>query len=107
MSICQNCGFNDGKKMSTGAQRRAYFGIAVNTLAEHYSVEKNTMHKALAGAFFGFVDIDFGGGLIMTVPATTTGRTTKEISDFYTYVQKLASERGINIPSPDPKPPED
>ena len=101
--ICQNCGFNDGKKMSTNQQRKAYFGIAVKTLADHYGYEKNTIHKALAGAFFGFVDVKMGD-MVIKVPATTTGRTTKEMAEFFEYIQKIAAERGINVPSPDPCP---
>ena len=101
--ICQNCGFNDGKKMSTPQQRKAYFGIAVKILADHYGYEKNIMHKALAGAFFGFIDVKIGD-MVIKVPASTTGRTTKEAMEYYEYIQKIASERGIDVPSPDPCP---
>ena len=102
--ICPNCGYKDDKKMSTTQQRKAYFGIAVKALADHYSCEKTIMHKALAGAFFGFVDVDLGMGMVMKVPDTTTGRTTREMMDFFSYIQKIASERGIDLPSPDPCP---
>jgi len=101
--ICQNCGFNDQKKMSTTQQRKAYFGIAVKVLADHYGYEKNTMHKALAGAYFGFVDVRLGD-MVIKVPDTTTGRTTKEMKEFFEYIQKIAADRGINVPSPDQCP---
>lgn len=97
--ICQNCGHNDGKKMSTPAQRNAYFGLAVKALANHHSCHKNEMHKALAGAFFGFVDIQIGP-MVIKVPATTTGRTTKEFKEFYEFIQEVASKDGVDIPSP-------
>lgn len=103
MSICENCGFNNGKKMSTTQQRKAYFGIAVKTLADHYGYEINTMHKALSGAFFGFIDVKLGD-MVIKVPASTTGRTTREFMEFFEYVQKLGADRGINVPSPDPCP---
>ena len=103
MSICENCGFNNGKKMSTTQQRKAYFGIAVKVLADHYGYEPKIMHKALAGAFFGFIDVKIGD-MVIKVPASTTGRTTKEAIEYYEYIQKIAAERGIDVPSPDPCP---
>ena len=81
------------------AQNRAYFGLAVERLAEHYSVEQKTMHKALAGAYFGFEEVDMGG-LIIKVPKSTTGITTKEFKEYYEWIQKLAAERGVNIHDP-------
>ena len=104
MSICSNCGFNDQKKMSTTQQRKAYFGIAVKVLADHYGQRKEIMHKALAGAFFGFVDVEMGDDFKLRVPETTTGRTTKEMAEFFDYIQQIAADRGINVPSPDPCP---
>ena len=101
--ICPNCGFNDGKKMSSNAQRRAYFGIAVKTLADHYGYEPKTMHKALAGAFFGFIDVRLED-MVIKVPASTTGRTTKEFMEFFEYIQKIAAERGVQVPSPNEPP---
>ena len=97
--ICPNCGYNDNKKASTNQQRRAYFGLAVNKLAEHYSREPQIMHKALAMAFFGAVDVKIGDQTY-NVPASTTGRTTKEFCDFFAYIQKIGAEVGVNIPSP-------
>lgn len=98
--ICTNCGHNDSKKMSTPQQRKAYFGLAVNKMADYYGYEKNIMHKALAGAFFGFVDVRIGD-VVLKVPETTTGRTTKEMSDFFNWIQKTGAEVGVDIPSPD------
>lgn len=97
--LCENCGHNNGKKMSTNQQRKLYFGIAVKRLADHYNREKEIMHKALAGAYFGFVDVQLGN-MVLKVPATTTGRTTKEMKDYFEWLQKLGADLGVDIPSP-------
>ena len=103
MQVCPNCGYSEKNKPSSIQQRKAYFGIAVTRIADHYSVEKNIMHKALAGAYFGFVDVPVGP-IVIKVPATTTGRTTKEMCDYFDWLQKLGADLGLNIPSPDPNP---
>lgn len=101
--ICENCGHHNGKKASTNQQRKAYFGIGVNRLAKHYSREPQIMHKALAMAFFGSVDVRIGNQTYK-VPASTTGRTTKEFCDFFSFIQKIGAEVGVNIPSPNEPP---
>ena len=104
--ICENCCkeiLNVGKKMSTVQQRKAYFGIAVKRLADHYGYEPKVMHKALAGAYYGFIDVKLGD-MVIKVPASTTGRTTKEFMEFFDYIQKIAAERQVDIPSPNEPP---
>lgn len=101
--ICEKCGHNDGKKMSTPQQRKAYFGLAVQRLADHYGYEKEIMHKALAGSFFGFVDVRIGN-TVLKVPETTKGRTTKEMSNYFDWIQRMGAELGVDIPSPKETP---
>ena len=101
--ICEKCGYDNCKKMSSNQQRRAYFGLAVNRLAEHYGYEPQIMHKALAGGFFGFVDVKVGS-MTFKVPASTTGRTTKEFCDFFAWIQKIGADVGVYIQSPNEPP---
>jgi len=103
--FCPNCGYTDEKKTRSIQQNKAYFGLAVSRLADKYNCEKNIMHRALAGAYFGFVDVQIGG-LTVKVPASTSGRTTKEFKEFFEYVQKIAAEVGVDIPSPNEPPQE-
>ena len=97
MQQCEYCG-KINKTRST-QQNKAFFGIAVQMLANHYSREKEVMYKALAGAYFGFDEIDIGGLKIM-VPKSTKKKTTQEFKDFYEWIQKIGAEVGVNIPSP-------
>lgn len=106
MNICPTC-HQEIKKIRTQSQNKLYFSTAVKVLADHYQVEKEIMHKALAGAFFGFVEIDLGQGLTMKAPASTKGRTTREFKEFYEYIQKIASERGLDVHSNNEPPLED
>lgn len=87
-------------KQRSGQQNKAFFGIAVDRFADHYGQEKEVMYKALAGAYFGFDEVKMGGITIM-VPKSTKRRTTKEFAGFYEWLQRIGSEIGINIPSPD------
>lgn len=99
---CITCTCNTKKRSIQ--QNRAYFGIAVDKIAEAAGYEPKIMHKALAGAFFGFIDVTIGD-MVFKVPASTTGRTTKEFIEFYEFVQKIGAEKyGISIPSPNEIP---
>lgn len=104
VNICEKCGHINKAKPSSIQQRRAYFGIGVARIAEKMGYERTIMHKALAGAFFGFVDVRIGNE-VFKVPATTTGRTTKQFIEFYEYIQKIGAEIGVNVPSPEKPPP--
>lgn len=97
--ICPNCGHSDDRKVRSIQQNKAYFGIGVARIAEKMGYERNIMHKALAGAFFGFVDVRIGDE-VFKVPETTTGRTTKEFMEFYEYVQKIGADIGVDVPNP-------
>lgn len=99
--MCPNCGYSE--KPSTNQQRRAYFGIAVKAIADAEGVHKNIMHKALAMAFFGTEDVRIGDK-VYKVPATTTGRTRKEMSDYYEFIQDVGA-KNYKIVIPDPKKP--
>lgn len=99
MQICPVCGYTENKKIRSIQQNKAYFGIGVARIAERMGYEKNIMHKALAGAFFGFIDVRIGNE-VFKVPASTTGRTTREFMDFYAYVQKTGAEIGVDVPAP-------
>jgi len=95
---CVACG-QEVKKVRTDKQNRAFFGIAVQKLADHYGTEKEIMYKALAGAYYGFEEVVIGQ-LTIRVPKSTRNRTTKEANEFYEWIQKLGAEAGVNIPSP-------
>lgn len=97
--ICPACGYTDNKKIRSLQQNKAYFGIGVARIADKMGYPQKIMHKALAGAFFGFIDVTIGD-LVIKVPQSTTGRTTKEFMDFYEFVQDIGTKVGVDIPSP-------
>jgi hypothetical protein len=94
----------DNKKPRSIRQNKAYFGLAVQRLADHYQVEKEIMHKGLAGAYFGFEEIKIGE-LIIKAPKSTKGRSTVEFMEYFAWIQKLAAEERIDISSPNEPPP--
>ncbi len=100
--LCEKCQNEVLIKPRSDKQNKAYFGIAVQRLADKYNVRKETMHKALAGAYFGFDEIQIGE-LIIKVPKTTTGRTTKEFKEFYEFIQQTGADVGVDIPDPKEK----
>lgn len=83
----------------TNRQNRAYFGLAVEKLAQQSNCSKDAMHKALAGEFIGYNEVEISGRKVK-VPKSTTELNTLEFSNFFERIQRYAAENGLDIPNP-------
>jgi dihydroorotate dehydrogenase len=98
--ICPSCGYTDNKKTRSIQQNKAYFGLAVNMIANHLGYDKEDMHKALAEKFLGTVEIKFGKETLI-VPKSTKNLTTVQFIEYTERVQRWAAEfLELNIPCP-------
>lgn len=100
MPLCPKCKFQWTSTERSGQQNRAYFGIAVQMLAEQSNCSIDRMHKALAGEFLGYDTVRLPNGKQITVPKTTRTLTTVEFSNYIERIQRWAAENGIVIPDP-------
>ena len=87
------------KKDRTLKQNRALFGVAYAELEEQTGSEKNDLHWAFCGEFFGWVDVNVMGKT-KRMPARTTTTDydgkhdvvpTEIFAKFYDFVQRLAA----------------
>lgn len=94
------------KKSRTDAQNHALFGVAYKIMAEETGFTAKELHYALCCEFFGEKEVL---GKFVPFRTTTTDQFGKRdvldwsvFSNFYATVERIASEAGIVIPSPDP-----
>lgn len=103
MLKCQNCGFiiKDASFLPgrSNQQNRAYFGLAVERLAQQCACSKDAMHKVLAGEFIGWDEVKIGEKIIK-VPKSTKNLNTIQFNNFFEKIQRWAAENGMEIPNP-------
>ena len=104
----------EAKPERSDKQRAALFGVAYKALMQQMGLsgerEKERLHEALCGEYFGWRDVDVMGRITQVpVRTTTTGPDGKrdvismaEQLDFYAWIQRKAAEFGYDIPDPDP-----
>ncbi|MGH7744814.1 MAG: hypothetical protein ACREQ5_08370 [Candidatus Dormibacteria bacterium] len=98
------------RKERTHAQNSALFGLAYPVLACATGFTPDELHEAFCKRFFGSVVRVVLGEKVSRAYRTTTknerGETdvlnTATFSDFYTMVQFVAAEAGIDVPDPNP-----
>lgn len=85
------------KSQRSNPQNAAYWGIAVEILADHLGYSKEETHDALRLKFLSRIDEKTG----LTVTRSTTSLNTKEFSEYYDKIQRWAMEfLNCYIPSP-------
>ena len=97
-------------KERTSAQNRALFGVAYPPLSEETGYTLDELHNAFCRRYFGTVDSDLCGVLLVKPLRTTTkdenGKRdvvgTEVFSAFYEMVKQVGAEAGVFIPDPEP-----
>jgi len=97
-------------KERTSAQNRALFGVAYPPLSQETGFTPDELHDAFCRRYFGTVDTDLCGVLLVKPLRTTTkdenGKRdvvgTEVFSKFYDMVQQVGAEAGVFIPDPGP-----
>lgn len=78
-------------------QNAAYWGLVIDILSEHLGYEREEVHDALRAKFLSHIDEKTG----LTVIRSTTSLSTVEFMDYYSKIQRWASEfLNCYIPSP-------
>jgi len=98
------------KKARTSRQNRALFGVAYVELADQTGSDKNDLHWAFCGEFFGWQDVNVMGKTKRMPARTTTtdyeGRhdviPTETFAQFYNFIQQRSAENGFYVSDPDP-----
>ena len=98
------------RKERTIKQNKALFGLAYVELEEQTGSDKNDLHWAFCGEFFGWVDVNvMGKTKRMPARTTTTGYDGKHdvvpteiFAKFYDFIQRRAAENGFYVSDPDP-----
>lgn len=97
-------------KERTSAQNRALFGVAYPPLSQETGFTPDELHDAFCRRYFGTVDSDLCGVLLVKPLRTTTkdenGKRdvvgTEVFSAFYEMVKQVGAEAGVFIPDPKP-----
>ena len=91
-------------------QNAALYAVAEETLAEFCGLrgeaELKALHRELCCLYFGRVDLPLGYKPKRTTTTDENGNraplNTKQMADFYDFIQQQAAEIGCFIPDPDP-----
>lgn len=98
------------RKSRTTDQNAALWGVAYPPICEATGYHPDELHDAMCRKFFGTRECEVMGELV-TRPRRTT--TTDEhgkhdvidratFADFYSMVQRIGAEIGVDVPDPDP-----
>jgi len=91
-------------------QNATLYGVAEETLAEFCGLrgeaEMKALHRELCCMFFGRVDLPIGYKPKRTTTTDENGNraplNTKQMAEFFDFIQQQAAEIGCFIPDPDP-----
>lgn len=94
----------------TTKQNAALYAVAEETLAEFCGLrgeaELKALHRELCCLYFGRVDLPLGYKPKRTTTTDENGNRapldTKQMAEFYDFIQQQAAEIGCFIPDPDP-----
>ena len=97
-------------KERTSAQNRALFGVAYPPLSQETGFTPDELHNAFCRRYFGTVDADLCGVLLVKPLRTTTKDENGKrdvidaatFSKFYEMVKQVGAEAGVFIPDPEP-----
>lgn len=100
----------EARRERSGDQNNALWGVAYPALCEATGYEPDELHDALCRKFFGTTTRDVMGVRITRAVRTTTTNadgerdvmSAGEFADFYSMVQQVGAEAGIDVPNPDP-----
>jgi hypothetical protein len=98
----------EARKERTDPQNHALFGVAYPALEAATGFTKDELHDAFCRRFFGTVEKEIAGQVVSKpYRTTTTGPEGKRdvinaatFSEFYSMVQMVGAEAGIDVPSP-------
>lgn len=98
------------RRERSNLQARALWGCAYKALREQTGNDADDLHTYFCGEFFGWREYDLMGQRRKRPVRTTTtdedGRrdviTTREMADFYEFIQRRSAEVGYDVPDPDP-----
>lgn len=91
-------------------QNAALFGVAYPPIIAHTGYRKEELHEVFCRAYFGEVEHDIAGRIIVKPKRTTTTneRGEREViskldfANFYSFIQQVAAEHwGVFVPDPD------
>ena len=97
-------------KARTDPQNHALFGVAYPAITEATGFTKDELHEAFCRRFFGTVEHEIMGQIVVKPYRTTTtgpdGKrdviATAKFSEFYEMVKQVGAEAGVYVPDPDP-----
>lgn len=100
----------EARKERTDDQNRALFGVAYPAIKAVTGDDIDDLHESFCGKFFGWVDREVMGEIRRRPYRTTTTNEngerdvlpTIQFAEFYSTVQRIAAEVGIDVPDPDP-----
>lgn len=101
------CEHHDARTLK---QNATLYGVAEETLAEFCGLrgeaEMKALHRELCCLFFGRVDMPIGCRPKRTTTTDENGNrsplNTKQMAEFFDFIQQQAAEIGCFIPDPDP-----
>lgn len=99
------------RKEKSDEQNRALWGLAYKVLRDATGEDSlDVLHEYMCGEYFGWIEtVVFGRKKLKPARTTTTGYDGKsdklkadEFALFFDFIQRRATQNGINIPDPDP-----
>lgn len=100
----------EARKERSDPQNHALFGVAYEALNRSTGFTKDELHDAFCKRYFGTVEREVMGQVVTKPYRTTTTNergerdvmSTAAFAEFYTMVQMVGAEAGIDVPDPDP-----
>lgn len=98
------------KKERSNQQNKALWGCAYEHIRKATGNDKDDLHEMFCGEYFGWeVREVMGRKKRFPKRTTTTGYdgkrdviSTKDLQDFYAFIQQRAAEYSVFVPDPDP-----
>lgn len=90
----------EAKKRRSDEQNRALWGVAYKALSDATGNDAEDLHTFFLGEHFGWEVVTVMGEKKRRPMRRSSGLSTVEFAEFYSFIQRRAAEAGYYVPDP-------
>lgn len=90
----------EAKKRRSDEQNRALWGVAYKALSDATGNDAEDLHTFFLGEHFGWEVVNVMGEKKRRPMRRSSGLSTVEFAEFYSFIQRRAAEAGYYVPDP-------